>query len=537
MNFLLKSASALILTLSVTTTGALAAPSVDTRTDTQLTAAALAGSLQALKSKNGRELNSFYRARDYAPVWFADGKRLPRAGEVLQLLRGAQTAGNRSYLNPQATQMPATPGDVAAIDQLLTENLLTYLRDQRFGRFNPRSDYGPKNRKPAALDDLLLAGLEAPEIKSWATEAGPVSPAYTRLKQAQERYQALVAAGGWPRIPNGDLLRPGESNRQIPLLRAIMFKMGDLPMSDALAAGYTEGQDVSTGFGGKKYDGNLEAAVLQFQERHGLDVDGVIGKQTRGVINVPAEERLKQITVNLERHRWVPDRGNAKHVIVNIPEFRLRGYVDGKVDIEMPVVVGRSKRPTPVMNDYIVNVKFNPDWTVPKSIAEKDILPRLQANPSYAYSAGLTTLAGGNPIDPYFVDWFNAPLGYVRFRQEPGPRNPLGQARFSLTNNKAIFLHDTPKKGIFSQNNRAGSSGCVRVGDAVAFSRWLLPSDNWSTGRIRRIMQEIEIKYVPLKDPVAVSLAYFTSWVDEKGRVNFRKDIYELDDPLYAKMI
>ncbi|MDA9008919.1 L,D-transpeptidase family protein, partial [Alphaproteobacteria bacterium] len=260
------------------------------------------------------------------------------------------------------------------------------------------------------------------------------------------------------------------------------------------------------------------------------------GRQTAVHLNMAPKFRLKQIRANLERLRWQKNEDAERYVHVNIAAFWLRAFENGQQVLEMPVVVGRDERPTPVLNDKIINLKFSPDWTIPPTIIEKDYIPKLQENPFYFEELGWPVKHYGASTPGYLIDWFSVAPKSLSVVQPPGPRAPLGGVRFSLTNDQFIYLHDTPGKGVFKKNFRAVSSGCVRVGDAPALAKYLLKQEGWSKEKISSAMTSGDTRYKPLKKPVAVSLSYLTAWIDDSGVLQFRSDIYLLDEALIDRM-
>jgi murein L,D-transpeptidase YcbB/YkuD len=332
------------------------------------------------------------------------------------------------------------------------------------------------------------------------------------------QYRELAAAGGWPRIPDGPTLRPGDSDERLPLLAQRLAITGDLP--------------VDAGADPAVYGGALEAAVKDFQERHGLDVDGVVGPATLKALNVTVEQRIEQIRVNLERSRWVLDSLADDFVIVNIAGFRVYVFRDHEMTWSARAVVGTTYRKTPVFRSMMRYVVFNPDWTVPYSIATKDILPQVQRNPGYLAAGNyIVKSASGDVVDPAGIDWDS--LGARNFPytlvQQPGPGNALGEIKFMFPNDHAVYLHDTPAKGLFHRAGRTFSSGCVRVELPFEFAALLLAANGLDATAIERLRRSGKTKTVFLEQPLPVLLLYWTAEVGRDGRIRFYDDIYDRD--------
>jgi murein L,D-transpeptidase YcbB/YkuD len=280
------------------------------------------------------------------------------------------------------------------------------------------------------------------------------------------------------------------------------------------------------------YGGALESAVRAFQERHGLDVDGIVGPGTLRAMNVTVEERIEQIRVNLERARWVLDNLGDDFVIVNIAGFRVYLYRDNEEIWSTRAVVGRTYRKTPVFRSTMRYLVFNPDWTVPYSIATKDILPKVQQDPGYLAAGDFIVKdRNGDVVETADIDW--SALGGRNFPytlvQQPGTNNALGEVKFMFPNEHAVYLHDTPGKGLFDRAARTFSSGCVRVEHPFRFAELLLEANSMDAASIEELRQSRQMKSVFLKEPIDVLLLYWTAEVGSDGRIHFYEDVYLRD--------
>jgi murein L,D-transpeptidase YcbB/YkuD len=296
------------------------------------------------------------------------------------------------------------------------------------------------------------------------------------------------------------------------------------------------------------FDRALEAAVRGFQRRHGLAPDGRVGEATLAALNVPVAERIRQLELNLERWRWLPaDLGN-RYIVVNLPGYDLRvverqrgANGDGETTVmDMRTVVGRTELPTPAMSATITQIVLNPFWNIPADIAEKEMIPELAKDPAYLAKRQIKVLSrekGRHAVDPRKIDWESEGWRFeYRLRQEPGPRNSLGQLKFVLANPFGIYLHDTPKRSLFRQLKRAISHGCIRVEHPHELAAYLLAGTQWSRDAIASVVASDKRKFIDLPGPVPVYLVYFTAWVDEDGNAQFRDDVYGDDAALDAAL-
>ncbi|MFA7381830.1 MAG: L,D-transpeptidase family protein [Desulfurivibrionaceae bacterium] len=343
------------------------------------------------------------------------------------------------------------------------------------------------------------------------------------LEKALAQYRQLAARGGWPQIPGGPTLREGDKDERIHFLKERLAASGDLtapPEQGAL------------------FDGLLKEAVQRFQARHGLAADGVVGAKTMSELNVPISQRIQQLTASLERCQPLPSLLEPRHILVNIADFTLKLYEDGKLVLAMPVIVGRTYRQTPVFTGRLSALVLNPSWEVPHSIATKDLLPKIKKNPGYLSQSHFRIFRGwklSEEINPAAIDWAN--LSQSRFpyrlRQEPGPANALGQVKFPFPNPYNVYLHDTPARALFQQNSRTFSSGCIRLARPLDLAVYLLQGT--SLGSMEALTAAIsrdKTQTVAIPSPIPIHIAYMTAWVDPDGIIQFRPDIYNRDPAL-----
>jgi len=271
------------------------------------------------------------------------------------------------------------------------------------------------------------------------------------------------------------------------------------------------------------FDTSLVLAVKKFQERHGIEVDGIIGNKVIEDLNVPIRKRMEQLLINMERARWMPSMQDSTYVLVNIPEFRLRIFEEGKNILQMNVIVGSEANNTVIFNGNLQFVVFSPYWNVPESIVRKELLPAISRNKNY--------IARHNMEVTGYVK------GLPQIRQKPGANNALGRVKFLFPNNYNIYLHDTPNRNLFSQTNRGLSHGCIRIAEPKKFAEFLLRDQpSYTSSAIDSLMYLEKEKWVTLKKKIPVFLVYFTSWVDASGELHFRRDIYKHDQKMAIKL-
>lgn len=276
--------------------------------------------------------------------------------------------------------------------------------------------------------------------------------------------------------------------------------------------------------------------MRRFQQRHGLQADGSVGEATLAALNVPVEERIRQIEANMERWRWLPRQLEPRYILVNMAGYELQVIEAEQTVLNMRVIVGRDYRQTPVFTSAMTSLVLNPHWYVPRSIFRDDILPRLRRDPEYLERLGMrlfSSLNGnGSEVDAAGVDWAAVDgnsFPYI-LRQGPGPHNALGRVKFLLPNRYGIFLHDTPDRALFSQPARAFSSGCIRLEDPIELARYVLADEErWSRAGLEAAVAQGRPLGLTLPEPIPVYLVYWTAWVDEAGVLQLRDDIYGRD--------
>lgn len=329
----------------------------------------------------------------------------------------------------------------------------------------------------------------------------------------------------WPELP-ALKLKPGESNDALPLIREVLLRSGDLSAEQLNAE---QLKSVA-------YDEATTQAVVHFQQRHGLDADGVIGRRTLNWLRLPPNVRAVILARSILRSDLPMQISAQRHVLVNIPEYRLR-VLDGQQEIfTSRVIVGKTERQTPILSSEISSIVVNPAWHVPARILQQDLVPKLVKDKHFLDKGQFEVVdSQGMTVDPTAMVWDGTEENFpYRLRQKPGDHNALGRYKFYLPNNDAIYLHSTSSPGYFKRDLRALSSGCVRVEEADDFARLLLKGSKWNVDKLDQMLKEDTTKWLSMSDPVPVYTVYWRSWIDKQGQLQFRDDIYQFDDD--AKM-
>ena len=335
-------------------------------------------------------------------------------------------------------------------------------------------------------------------------------------EKAIDRYAEIVGRGGWPQVPSVGVLRLGDRHPSVLALRARLVASGDIDPNAV-------GNDI--------YDSYVEAAVRRFQARHGLTVDGVIRTETLAALNVPAPVRLAQLKVNVTRLRALSANLSPRYVVCNIPAARIEAIENGAAVSRHTAVVGKPDRPSPEINSKIVQINFNPYWTVPASIVRKDLIPKMQDQPDYLTSNHIRIFdIKHRELQPADINWYSEDATNYTFKQDPGSFNSLGSIRINFPSQYGVYMHDTPLKNLFGEDFRFHSSGCMRVQNVRQLVAWLLQGvRGWSLEDIDHVIKSGEQKNAQVTKPVPLHWVYITGWATPDGVVQFRDDIYGKD--------
>lgn len=475
-------------------------------------------------------VRAFYTITGSALAWSQNSTPNAATDHALAVLASAREHGldpdayQRAVLTSEREVLARKPKaerqrDLAVFDVRITAALMRLGRDVAVGRVTPNKlDVRWKGQRPTPdLAGTLAASR--PDVARWLSAIQPRQPEYAALMRALAALHGVESKGGWPAVPVV-VLTPGASHRGVDALRKRLAASGDL--------GGASDQ-------GARYDRALEAAVRVFQEHQGLPASGRLDAPTIAALNVPLPARIRQVALNLERWRWLPDDLGERHFRVNIPSFHLDAYEHGRVVLDIRAVVGKPGSETPIFSRRMTHVVMSPYWNIPPKIASDETLPAVWADPAYLDRQNIEVVRVSNgqtaTVDPSTVDWDNDDaLEGLRFRQRPGARNALGFVKFMFPNDYDVYVHDTPADALFSRLGRAFSHGCVRVEEPVALARYVLRDQaRWTPEAIETAMHAGVETHVKLREAIPIHILYFTSWVDANGGLQFRDDVYGYD--------
>ncbi len=482
-------------------------------------------------------VQTFYDDRNDEIAWTRDGKPTAQAQAFTQAFADAAQKG----LNPEDYDASRWAGRVDALksnaddafaqyDVAMTVAVMRYMSDIRTGRINPQHfnfDINTQEKRYDLPEFVSDNAVDAEDVPKLIASAEPDNAEYRATEQALVKYLELARrqkASGAQDLPT--VAKPVSVGGAYPALDALALRLqleGDLTSAPAAATSYT--QEFSDG-------------VKAFQERHGITPDGKLNAQTIASMNVPLEQRVLQMQCSLERWRWLPDQYVNPRLMVNLPEFVLRGYTpDRKLDFTMKVVVGKmvGEHETPVFTHMMKYLIFRPYWNVPTDIAKKELVPHIEKSRGYLATKNFeVTNAKGDVLTDYTAE--QVARGGVMVREKPGPKNSLGLVKFMFPNEYDIYLHSTPATELFNRTRRDFSHGCVRVQKPEDLAAWVLQDQpNWDLQKVQDAMNNGPDNHqVNLKTPLSIAIFYLTAKVGDDGRVDFFDDIYKYDEKMQA---
>jgi L,D-transpeptidase YcbB len=460
-------------------------------------------------------LRSFYNGRNYQFAWFFEEGMADYAVTFYQACNDyIFYSGDSSLFNAQLKNLydSIQGGDfnfsisdslVVTAELRLTIQFFRYSRRvyQGSNQLNTRELewFIPRKKvDPVSLLDTMLANV-GKDLSKYE----PINQQYRLLKDYLVKYYEIEKQGGWPQIrADKKSYKLNDTSQAIRTIKQRLQLTGDLSAADT----------------GNIFTPDLELAIRNFEKRYGFKANGVITPALISEMNRPIRERLQQILINMERLRWMPATPESDFLFVNIPEYRLYVYEKGKPAFDMNVVVGTTANNTVIFTGTLKHIVFSPYWNVPPGILKNEVMPGIRRNKNY--------LASHN------MEWNGGAV-----RQKPGPRNSLGLVKFLFPNSYSIYLHDTPSKSKFEAEKRTFSHGCIRLSEPKKLAEFLLRNDaSWDSEKIGNAMNAGKEKYVEVKDKIPVYIGYFTAWVDQQGKLNFREDVYGHDKKMKARL-
>ena len=471
---------------------------------------------------NISELQKAYLHNHYGPFW-AKTKQINEFVSQLDHCDADGLQPSDYHLKRIKTLLSShNEHDRARLDILLSDAFMLYVSHIQTGKTDPVK-IDPQWHVILTEKNPLnyLYRLSGSSVKEFYAELISMLPYYHGLKYQLQRYREMEAKGGWKPIPEGEMLTPGMNDARVAMVRRRLSATGD----------YSGIMDADS----TVYDNTLKAAVINYQKRNGLEALGNIGPQTLAMMNVTVGDRIKQILVNMERLRWLPQRFPSYYLLVNISDFSLSVFDNYREVGTYPVIVGRSYRQTPVFHSTMRYLVLNPNWTVPSTVLKNDILPEVQKNPDYLNEKRITVYdVTGKELDTSHIDWNDEKVTQYIYRQAPGEDNSLGLVKFIFPNPYDVYLHDTPNRDLFHRSERTLSSGCIRVEHPLTLAAYLLRNqDDWTQDKIDQTVASGQTTKVILKQQPEVYLLYLTAWTNAHGNMEFRNDIYQRDSRVY----
>ena len=521
------------------------------------------------------QVDRLYQKFNHRTIWF-DHYEMTDAGKALvQAIKENAVDQPENYpyhadeILYRLQIMQTLPLEVTELDVLLTDAFLSYAKDAMNGRLIPNRNEpdhpailktSSVMQTPSHMDvgyeanivDMLGPKLERHKLKALIDQdLTPANEGYRRLRKALDHYLDLIQSGLWFPLNESVELKMGDTSEQVEKLRQQLSLLGDFyhhefnkvptrdflnpqhrdfntPLAHLANRAPLEGQDY--------FDQPLADALKHFQSRHGLVSNGILDTKTIQYLNIPPEQRVKQIVINMKRWRYLPEDLGQRHIMVNMANYSLDLVENNKTVLDMDVIVGKASRRTPILVQKMKTLVLNPTWAIPPRIAQASILPKAKKDPGYLNKRNIELVrhvkGERKVIDPYKVNWKKVNLKKFPYRleQTAGEHNALGSVKFPLNNDFAIYLHDTSQPELFDEEMRALSSGCVRVSEPRKLTEELLKyNPGWDSSRIQKIHDRKRTIYVAMKKEVPTYLMYWTAWVDDHGTLQFRDDIYQRD--------
>ena len=472
-----------------------------------------------LEDSSALRLRNFYNSRNFQFAWITEKGPAEQTRVFYELDKSYDSTSRDSTQNDLAlrnqlssllskdTLISAASPSLVKLELELTQHFFSFVTDAYAGKVDPAALqwYIPRKKINAvALLDSLVA-KKGTGIEQWE----PVNAYYKTLNKELIRWYSIQKRGSWPQIdPAGfKSLKEGDSGLVVSQLKQRLIDFGDLKAGDSSSV----------------YTAEVTAAIKKAQLQFGYGQTGKPDRTLLTALNTPVESRIQQMLINLERIRWSPLLPDGKLILVNIPEYKLHVFEAKKEVLHMGIVVGKAANKTVIFSNNLKNIVFSPYWNIPPSIVRAEILPAMRKNRNFLAQKNMEKYGFSN--------------GLPLIRQKPGNTNSLGRVKFLFPNSYNIYLHDTPAKALFSENKRAFSHGCIRLAKPKSLAEYLLAErPEWTTEKIDQAMNSKKEVWVTMKVPVPVIIAYFTSWVDKNGLINFREDIYGHDQKMAEQL-
>jgi murein L,D-transpeptidase YcbB/YkuD len=487
-------------------------------------------SLKIKRPYFSNELVYFYKSNDFYPIWYNKGNFNEAAYELLEIIKNIEQEGlnpnlyRYNYLKKNLSNDELNIEDKALTEIVLSNSYLLLASHFTNGLLSPETyeRNWDSIKYIIDLDNFLKNASKENEIRDSLYSLLPQTENYLKLRKKLNSYKNIAENGGFQDVDLGRVVEKGMRGYDIKQIKLRLKQTDDF------------NGDINI-----QFDEQLHRAVTSFQKREGLIPDGIVGKDTEIALNKDIDKKLKQITINMERMRWLPQKLGDIYIFVNIADYKLNVVEEQKNVMDMKVIVGKEQRSTPVFSDEINHLVINPAWNLPRSIAVEDKLPIIKENIDYLtnYNYKVLKISEGKfeEVDPKEIDWevINKDNFNYYLKQEPGPNNALGRIKFMFPNKYSVYLHDTPQKELFNKTERSFSSGCIRLEDPFKLAEYILKKNElWESDKIKNILTSQEETKIDLTREIPIHIIYMTSWVNDKNQLQFRDDIYNRDKKL-----
>lgn len=498
-----------------------------------------------LKKDLKTDLSNFYKNRDYKLAWITLDELEPQAKSLIELIRKSHEHGldSNNYYITEINNLYSTlyhdsiseesfGKDFVKLDYTFTAAYLTYASHMLGGVINPEiaDSNWVQYKKEKEWDLYLQEALENKNVEASITSLIPKNEQYSLLKEKLAAFVKMASAKNKSnlkepdRIPADATIKLGDSAEEVGILKRRLIFWGDLNENE-------EKSDFLV------YNKSTQNAIADFQARHGILEDGKVGPETISMLNASVESRIGQISLNMERLRWLPEEIGDHYIWVNIPDYQVKIIKNGKEDLKMRVIVGEKMNETPIFSDTMEFIVFSPTWTVPMSISTEEMLPKIKEDDDFFEDRNLLLYEswekGAEVIDPRKVNWKKVDKENFEYKivEKPSESNALGLVKFMFPNSEAIYLHDTPTDHLFDETERGFSHGCIRVEKPKELAEYLLQEndEDWDQERITEYMEMDTPTTITMKKRLPVHIVYHSAWVDEENKIHFRKDIYNHD--------
>ena len=492
--------------------------------------------------ENFTRLQYFYKQRQNTPIWLSSrGVKGQRVMQLLDAIQRDATLNPRSHLHIKAKilknnlQKRHNDESIKKLELDLTALYYDFLQHTIYGEIDWKSfQVFLENNQANGIDSNWVLHprkininvlMSKEDITQTLRELTPKGYHYKQLLSALYKLYKIKWQGGWDQLPAFKTLKTGQSSHVVGKLRKRLLISGDYRQCTST---------VSNTY----YSTCLQKAVKNFQKRHSVSADGIVGKGTQKLLNISVEHKINKVLLNLDRIKWLPRNTNPRNIIVNIPEYMLHYYEYGKEQKRLRVIVGDIQHPTPIFSDMLSYLTINPYWKLPSGIIKKEVIPAMVKNSNYIKSHGLEvhkTWEENSPIIPTkSIDWasyLNSSSKFpYRIMQPPSNKNALGRIKFKFPNKFSVYLHDTPTKHLFKKKRRAFSHGCVRLSQPFSLLQSLAKDESHiSTEMVNKIIKSKKKNEIDITKDIPINLVYLTTWVDEKNQLIFGDDIYQYD--------